>query len=76
MDKLNRMSIMAYIWLQNMVLDAKENLKSERGDTNFISIMVILGIVCVVAAVFIGFKDQIVGKAQEMIEKLLSILGG
>lgn len=74
MDKLNRMSVMAYIWLQNMLLDIKENLRSERGDTNFISIVLILGIVCVVAALFIGFKDQIVTKAQEMIQKLLDIL--
>lgn len=48
-----------------------ENAASERGDTNFISILIILGIVVGLAAVFIGFKDQIVGKVQEMIEKFL-----
>lgn len=35
-------------------------IMDERGDTNFISILIILGIVIVVAGVFIGFKDQIV----------------
>ena len=40
----------------------------ERGDTNFISIIVILGIALLVAGVFIGFKDQIIGQAQAIIE--------
>jgi hypothetical protein len=39
----------------------------ERGDTNFISIIVILGIALLVAGVFIGFKDQIIGQAQAII---------
>lgn len=34
--------------------------KSERGDTNFISILIILGLVILLAGVFIGFKDKIV----------------
>lgn len=41
--------------------------KSERGDTNFISILIILGIVIVVATVFIGFKDQIVGMVEGIV---------
>lgn len=39
----------------------------ERGDTNFISILIILGIVIILAGVFIGFKDQIVGQVQNII---------
>ena len=39
--------------------------ESERGDTNFISILIILGIVVILAGVFIGFKDQIIGKVEE-----------
>ena len=35
-------------------------LKKENGDTNFISIIIILAIVMVVAAIFVGFKEQIV----------------
>jgi predicted exporter len=37
----------------------QEVLKSEDGDTNFISIMIILGIILLVVVVFISFKDQI-----------------
>lgn len=42
-------------------------VKDERGDTNFISILIILGIVIIVAGVFIAFKDQIVGQVQNII---------
>lgn len=41
---------------------AKENFfKKENGDTNFISILVVLAIVMVVAGTFIAFKDRIIG---------------
>lgn len=43
-------------------------VKDERGDTNFISILIILGIVIIVAGVFIAFKDQIVGQVQDIID--------
>jgi hypothetical protein len=43
-------------------------LTDERGDTNFISIIVILGIALLVATVFIGFKDQIIDQAKIIIE--------
>ena len=39
-------------------------LSEEDGDTNFLSIMIVLGIVLVVAALFIVFKDQILGVVQ------------
>lgn len=42
-------------------------VKEERGDTNFISILIILGIVILVATVFMGFKDTIVGQVQNII---------
>lgn len=45
------------------LLNAKTRLQNamenEDGDTNFISILVILGIALALAAVFIGFKDRI-----------------
>lgn len=44
-------------------------LREERGDTNFISILIVLGIVIILAGVFMGFKDQIVGQVQEIIDK-------
>ncbi len=67
-DKINQMSLKAFVRVQNGIYFAKEKIKSERGDTNFISIIIILGIVVVLAALFIGFKDQIVGKVQDMIK--------
>ena len=50
-------------------------LKKEDGDTNFISIVIILVIVLVVAAVFIGFKDQIMGAATEVFGDFMDIFG-
>ena len=43
-------------------------VQDERGDTNFISIMIILGVVIVMAGVFMGFKDRIVTMVSEMID--------
>ena len=44
----------------------KDLLASERGD--FISALILLGIVVLLSGVFIGFKDQIVGRVQEIME--------
>lgn len=40
---------------------AKSIVKEENGDTNFISIIIILAIVLLVAVAFMMFKDQIIG---------------
>lgn len=40
---------------------AKDTIKEENGDTNFISIIIILAIVLLVAVAFMMFKDQIIG---------------
>ena len=66
LSALDQMSLRAYICIQNFFFDFKNSLKSERGDTNFISIIIILGIVVVLAALFIAFKDNIVDKVKEM----------
>ena len=42
-------------------------LKDEEGDTNFISILIILGIVILLAGVFMVFKDRIVEQVQEIV---------
>ena len=59
-------------WMERMYLKAMEGvqrvLKEEEGDTNFISILIILGIVILLAGVFIGFKDQIIGMVQDIID--------
>jgi len=52
-------------WFNTMYLKAmvgvRNILESERGDTNFISILILLGIVVLLAGVFMGFKNTIVG---------------
>ena len=47
-------------------------LSEEDGDTNFLSIMIVLGIVLVVAALFIVFKDQILGLVQSAWNSFMS----
>ncbi|MCR5460127.1 MAG: hypothetical protein K6F51_09545 [Acetatifactor sp.] len=58
---LNRMYVKAMCRIQEM-------LDNEQGDTNFISVLIILGIVVVLAGVFMGFKDTIVNQVQELMD--------
>lgn len=51
-----------------MIAAAQKLAKSEKGDTNFISILIVMGIVIILAGLFIGFKDQIVGQVQNIID--------
>ena len=54
---------------------AKKALRNEDGDTNFLSIIIILAIVLIVAIVFITLKDRIidiVNNAFEEFEKVFS----
>ena len=51
-----------------MVLGVQNAMREEKGDTNFISILIILGVVIILAGVFIAFKDQIIGMVQEIID--------
>lgn len=53
MNKVNTL----YIKAQCKIAAFKNN---EKGDTNFISILVILGIVLALAGVFLAFKDKII----------------
>lgn len=58
-------------WLDRKFVGAKIALTNamyeEKGDTNFVSILILLGIVIALATVFIGFKDTIVDKVQGII---------
>ena len=40
----------------------------EEGDTNFISILIMLAIVILLATMFIGFKDTIIDQVQGIVE--------
>lgn len=56
-------------------LSAKKFLTDEHGDTNFISIAIIMVVVIAVAVVFIGFKDQVIGWFGSAIDELGDALG-
>ena len=51
-----------------MKQNIKTFLKDESGDTNFISIIIILGIVIVLAGVFIAFREKIVGVIKGVVD--------
>lgn len=51
-----------------MIGFANKLAKKERGDTNFISILIVLGIVIVVAGVFLVFKDKIVKMVKDIVD--------
>ena len=51
-------------------------LQDEKGDPNFISILVILGIVLALAAVFLAFKDQVLAWVDQNIGDFFSKKGG
>ena len=50
------------------ILGMNNAMRNEKGDTNFISILIILGVVILLAGVFIAFKDQIVEQVQGIID--------
>ena len=50
--------------------------KNEKGDTNFISILVLLGIALALAGVFLAFKDQIISWVDTNIGTFFSKKGG
>ncbi len=58
-EKLNSLMIGLSVKAMNLKEKTTEKLSEEDGDTNFLSIMIVLGIVLVVAVLFIAFKDQI-----------------
>lgn len=46
--------------------------KEDDGDTNFLSIFIILGIVLALAVIFIGFKDRIVTFVEKKMDDLFN----
>lgn len=50
-------------------------LTEERGDTNFISIAIILVVILAIAVVFITFGQDILAKLQSAISDLFNVLG-
>ena len=58
-NKLNSLAWKAHFKALGLKEKAKNVLKNEDGDTNFLSIIIILAIVLVVAVIFIALKDEI-----------------
>lgn len=58
-------------WMDRMYWKAMAGiqnfLREEEGDTNFISILIILGIVIILAGIFMAFKDKIIGQVNNII---------
>lgn len=63
MKKIDQAMFNAYAKL----MSAKA-VKEERGDTNFISIIIILGVVIALLGVFTTMKDKIVQTVQGMVD--------
>lgn len=62
--------------LLNAKLAAKKFLSEERGDTNFISIAIILVVVIVIAILFITLGQDLAASLGAKIEELMEALGG
>lgn len=58
--KLDSLAWKAHFKAMDLKDRAVKTLKNEDGDTNFLSIIIILAIVLVVAIIFITLKDKIV----------------
>lgn len=65
MNKIEKAMIGIYCKMYN---GFNKVMKDEKGDTNFISILIILGIVIIVAGVFITYKNKLVGQVDKQIQ--------
>lgn len=67
-NKFNALCTRSYVAVQNFV-------EEQDGDTNFISIMIILGVVVVFAGLFKTLGGDIIDKVGDKIEAFLNSLG-
>lgn len=65
LNQINNKLLSVYVAIQTGLYGFA---KKEKGDTNFISILIILAIVIILLGVFIGFKDTIIDKVTEIID--------
>lgn len=75
-NKINNMAISAYCKATSMKERAIRAFKKEDGDTNFLSIIIILAIVLIVAILFISLKDKIVDLVEGAWESFTGAFGG
>lgn len=69
-DKIKEKLTKAFCKVQTEIYCA---VHDEQGDTNFISIIIILAIVLVVAGVFITFKNDILGAAKTKMDEFKNL---
>ena len=67
-EKLNQKFIHAYMAVQNF-------RNNEEGDTNFVSIMLVLGVVIGVAVVFSALSEEVGAKIGDVVRNFLDTLG-
>lgn len=72
---MNKISEMINLAVVKMMLMIQNFGEEERGDTNFISIAIILVVVLGLAVIFIGFGDSLTTGLTEAINELKGALG-
>lgn len=72
MERLNQMMITMYLAVTGAWEDFKQ---SERGDTNFVSMLLIIGIVVVLAGAFLILGNGVMDAVSEKVETFLNSLG-
>lgn len=75
-NKLNSLAWKAHFKALDLKNRAKNVLKNEDGDTNFLSIIIVLAIVLVVAVVFIALKDEILDLVEDAWSKFSEKFSG
>ena len=80
MKNFNKLAVKAKMKAEKAMAVAKKEMstfiREENGDTNFISILVLLGIALALAGVFLVFKDQVLGWVDTNIGTFFSESGG
>lgn len=71
-DKWLKMGIVLSMAIDNFSFKVKETLRKENGDTNLISIIIVLGIVLALVVIFRGQITSIVEKVQEQVSSFQS----
>ena len=72
MDRLNEMYLRVILCVSGIIQDFKE---SERGDTNFISMLLIIAIVVVLAGAFMTLGKDLLDTVAQKIREFLESLG-
>lgn len=72
MKKLNELMVMLYVAVATKLTEFKER---EEGDTNFVSMLLIIGIVVVLAGLFLTLGRGVVTRISQKVTQFISSLG-